>query len=85
MGVGPEGSGARHELDFPVFRYRALPGEVLPTEAEDAPRKAYRSAGIPTAWKTYPGDHSTTDRTAVGDTVSRLRDRFADKPVADSC
>lgn len=85
VGVGPAGSGARHEIGFPVLQYRGLLDEVIPTETEDATREAYCAAGIPTAWKTYPGEHLTTDRMAVGDTVSWLRDRFADKPVRDDC
>ena len=85
VGIGPEGSGARHEIGFPVLQYRGAADEVIPTETEDATRKAYCDAKIPTTWKIYPGEHLTTDRLAVDDTVTWLGDRFQNKPPKNDC
>ncbi|AEW92435.1 hypothetical protein SCATT_00640 [Streptantibioticus cattleyicolor NRRL 8057 = DSM 46488] len=85
VGVGPAGSGADHEVAFPVFQYRGLADEVIPTATEDATRQAYCRAGITTAWKTYPGDHLLTDKEAVNDAVGWFADRFAGKPAPDDC
>lgn len=83
--VGPAGSGARHELDFPTFQYRGIAEEVIPTEAEDSVREGYCEGGVPTTWKTYPGEHLLTDRLAVDDTVSWLGERFEGEEAPDDC
>ncbi|MGW8380999.1 lipase family protein [Streptomyces sp. ODS28] len=85
VGVGPKGSGAHHELDFPVFQYRGFADEVIPTKTEDATRAAYCKSGVPTKWKVYPGEHLTTDREAVDDVVKWLGERFTGKPATSDC
>ena len=83
--VGPASSQARHRVPFPVLQYRGLLDEVIPTSTEDATRAAYCAAGITTSWRTYPGDHLLTDNQAIGDVVSWLGDRFADRPARNDC
>lgn len=83
--IGRKGSGARYEIGFPVLQYRGIAEEVIPTETEDATRKAYCSAGITTQWKLYPGEHLTTDQLAVSDAVAWLGDRFAGRPELGNC
>ncbi|MGW7520370.1 lipase family protein [Streptomyces sp. NPDC054796] len=85
VGVGPAGSGAKHEIGFPVLQYRGLADEVIPTETEDATRAAYCQAKIPTTWKLYPGEHLLADNQAVNDVVAWLGDRFAGKTAPDDC
>jgi hypothetical protein len=40
---------------------------------------------VRTGWKIYAGDHLLTDNQAVGDVVSWLGDRFADRPARNDC
>lgn len=85
VAIGRKGSGATYEIDFPVLQYRGALEEVIPTETEDATRKAYCAAGVTTQWKTYPGDHLTTDQLAKDDAVKWLGERFEDKPEFGNC
>ncbi|MGW5860934.1 lipase family protein [Streptomyces sp. NPDC055239] len=85
VGIGRAGSGATYEIGFPVLQYRGSLEEVIPTETEDATRKAYCKANITTQWKTYPGEHLTTDQLAKDDTVKWLGDRFEGKPEFGNC
>ncbi|MFI0240230.1 lipase family protein [Streptomyces sp. NPDC016845] len=84
-GIGRKGSGARHEIKFPVLQYRGMLEEVIPTETEDATRRAYCAAGITTQWKLYPGDHLLTDQQAKDDVVKWLGDRFAGRLELGNC
>ncbi|MEU6065039.1 lipase family protein [Streptomyces sp. NPDC047082] len=85
MGIGPKGSGATYEVGFPVLQYRGLAEEVIPTSTQDATRKTYCQAKVTTQWKTYPGEHLSTDQLATDDTVKWLGDRFAGRPASDNC
>ncbi|WP_417851971.1 lipase family protein [Streptomyces monticola] len=85
VGIGPKGSGAKYEIGFPVMQYRGLFEEVIPIETEDATRKAYCSAKVTTQWKTYPGEHLTTDQLAKDDAVKWLGDRFEGRPEFGNC
>ncbi|MGW6020462.1 lipase family protein [Streptomyces sp. NPDC055099] len=85
VGIGRPGSGATHEIDFPVLQYRGALEEVVPIETEDATRTAYCKAKITTRWKVYPGEHLTTDQLAKDDTVKWLGDRFAGRPEFGNC
>ncbi|CBG68577.1 MULTISPECIES: lipase family protein [Streptomyces] len=83
--VGPASTTARYRIPFPVLQYRGLLDEVIPTSTEDATRAAYCSAGITTAWRTYPGDHLLTDNQAIGDVVNWFGDRFAGRTAQNDC
>ena len=86
VGIGPEASGAKYEIGFPVFQYRGWLEEIIPHETEDGTRQAYCAAGINTTWKnTYPTEHLTTDWGAAGDVTNFLGDRFEGKPVQGNC
>ncbi|KUJ41364.1 triacylglycerol lipase [Streptomyces albus subsp. albus] len=83
--IGPEGSGAAHEFDFPVLQYWGLLDEVIPTRTTSATRQAYCAAHVATRTRTYPGNHALADQQAVQDVVSWLGDRFAGKPESGDC
>ncbi|WP_344943001.1 lipase family protein [Actinomadura miaoliensis] len=84
--IGTPGSAATYKIGFPVFQYRGVLEEIIPTETEDATRAAYCKAGINTTWNQgYPGEHLTTDWLAAGDVTRFLGDRFEGKPVAGNC
>ncbi|MBE1530253.1 lipase family protein [Actinomadura algeriensis] len=84
--IGAAGSGARHEIGFPVFQYRGWLEEIIPHETEDATRQRYCAAGINTTWKyTYPTEHLSTDWGAAGDVTNFLDDRFEGKPAEGNC
>ncbi|GLW63784.1 lipase [Actinomadura rubrobrunea] len=84
--IGTPASNARYKIGFPVFQYRGLLEEIIPTETEDATRAAYCAAGITTTWKaTYVGEHLTTDWLAAGDVTRFLADRFEGKPATGNC
>mgnify|MGYP001209101845 CR=1 FL=1 len=84
--IGGPSSGAKYEIGFPVFQYRGLLEEIIPTETTDATRAAYCKAGITTQWNNlYPGEHLTTDWLAAGDVVKFLGDRFAGKAAKGNC
>lgn len=85
VGVGRARSGAAYEIGFPVLQYRGALEEVIPAETEDATRKAYCAAGVTTQWKTYPGEHLTTDQLAKDDAVRWLGDRFEGRPEFGNC
>ncbi|WP_338118034.1 lipase family protein [Streptomyces coryli] len=85
VGIGPAGSGATHRIAFPTFQYRGLLEEVIPIETEDATRQAYCKAGIPVKWKTYAGEHLTTDNMASGDAVAFFGSRFQGKQPENNC
>jgi triacylglycerol lipase len=82
LGVG---LGTAYKISFPVFQYRGLAEEVIPTSTEDATRAAYCSAGITTQWTMYPGDHLLTDGEAVSDVVTWFGARFAGTPTTGNC
>jgi len=82
LGVG---LGITYKISFPVFQYRGLAEEVIPTATEDATHHAYCAAGITTQWNTYPGDHILTDTEAIGDVMSWFAGRFAGLPAAGNC
>jgi hypothetical protein len=79
------GLGTTYKISFPVFQYRGLAEEVIPTATEDATHQAYCAAGITTQWNTYPGDHILTDTEAIGDVMSWFAGRFAGLPEAGNC
>ncbi|HEX2312882.1 MAG TPA: lipase family protein [Thermomonospora sp.] len=85
VGIGTPSSGARYRIGFPVFQYRGLLEEVIPHEAEEGTRQRYCDAGVTTQWKTYAGEHLTTDWLAAGDVTTFLGDRFAGKPATGNC
>ncbi|GAB7105798.1 lipase family protein [Streptomyces phaeofaciens JCM 4814] len=85
VGVGRPGSGARHEIGFPVLQYRGLLDEVIPAETARANRQAYCAAGIPTEWTAYAADHLLGDSLAVRDTVTWLTDRFEGRTATNDC
>ncbi|MFF4250221.1 lipase family protein [Streptomyces sp. NPDC001663] len=85
VGVGRSGSGARYEIGFPVLQYRGIFDEVIPAETGQGTRRAYCDAGIATQWKSYAGDHLLGDPQSIGDSVTWLADRFADKPMRGNC
>jgi triacylglycerol lipase len=82
LGVGLD---TTYKIGFPVFQYRGLAEEVIPTSTEDATHQAYCAADITTQWKTYPGEHLTTDNEAIGDVMSFFADRFSGKPATSNC
>jgi triacylglycerol lipase len=79
------GLGSTYRIRFPVFQYRGLAEEIIPTATEDATRQAYCAAGITTRWHLYPGDHALTDNEAVGDVIGWFRDRFAGRHATGNC
>jgi Secretory lipase len=79
------GLGTRYRIGFPVFQYRGLAEEIVPTATEDATHEAYCAAGVTTQWNTYPGDHALTDNEAIGDVINWLTARFAGQPTAGNC
>lgn len=85
VGIGPESSGARYEIDFPVLQYRGLLDEVIPAETGYGTRRAYCDAGIATRWKSYAGDHLLGDPQAIDDVVAWLGDRFAGRRMPVNC
>jgi triacylglycerol lipase len=82
LGVG---LGTTYPIGFPVFQYRGLAEEIVPTATEDATRAAYCAAGITTQWNLYPGDHALTDNEAIGDVITWFGDRFAGRPTTGNC
>lgn len=85
VGIGTGSSGAKYKIGFPVYQYRGALEEIIPHEAEDGTRERYCQAGIPTEWRTYAGEHLTTDWLAAGDVTDWLGDRFAGKPAENDC
>ena len=82
LGVG---LGTTYKIGFPIFQYRGLAEEVIPTATEDATHQAYCAAGIHTQWNTYPGDHILTDTEAISDVMNWFAVRFAGFPAAGNC
>ncbi|SEG74041.1 triacylglycerol lipase [Thermomonospora echinospora] len=85
VGIGTGSSGARYRIGFPVYQYRGALEEIIPHEAEDGTRERYCQAGITTQWRTYAGEHLTTDWLAAGDVTDWLGDRFTGKPATGNC
>lgn len=82
LGVG---LGSTYQISFPVFQYRGLAEEIVPTATEDATHQAYCAVGVTTQWNTYPGDHALTDNEAIGDVISWFAARFAGQPTTGNC
>ncbi|MBA9002640.1 lipase family protein [Thermomonospora cellulosilytica] len=85
VGIGPASSAARYKIGFPVYQYRGALEEIIPHEAEDGVFDRYCAAGITTEWRTYAGEHLTTDWLASGDVTRFLGDRFAGRPPVNDC
>jgi hypothetical protein len=79
------GLGTTYQISFPVFQYRGLAEEVIPTATENATRQAYCAAGITTQWNTYPGDHLLTDTEAISGVIRWFAARFAGTPTTGNC
>jgi Secretory lipase len=79
------GLGTTYQISFPVFQYRGLADEVIPASTEQATRAAYCTAGIPTQWNTYPGDHILADTEAISDVMNWFAARFAGLPATSNC
>lgn len=85
VNIGPRGSSATYQVGFPVFQYRGLAEEIIPTATEDATHQAYCAAHITTQWSEYPGDHLLTDNDAISDVVTWFGQRFAGIPTLGNC
>jgi hypothetical protein len=85
INVGLPGSGAKYQIGFPVFQYRAVADEVIPTQMEDAVHTEYCNSGIPTQWATYLGDHLTADNEAIPDVIKFFQARVAGDPPTVNC
>lgn len=85
VGVGVAPAGTAYRIGFPVLQYRGAFEEVIAISTEDATHQAYCAAGVPTAWKLYPGDHLLADNQAVDDVVGWLGERFAGHPETGDC
>lgn len=85
VNIGMPGSSAEYQIGFPIFQYRGLAEEVIPTATEDATHQAYCAAHITTQWAEYLGDHLLTDDQAITDVISWFGQRFAGLPTSGNC
>ncbi len=81
LGVGI----SAQSVPFPVYMYRGIIDEIIPTSTEDATHAAYCHAGVRVQWKVYWGDHILTLFEAVGDVTSYLTARFDAWPAPTNC
>ncbi|HKT03800.1 MAG TPA: lipase family protein [Rugosimonospora sp.] len=82
LGVDLRGA---NKVTFPVFMFRSIVDEAVPTQTEDDTRHEFCAAGLPVQTATYLGEHVIGDFMSQTDVISFLADRFAGKAPRNDC
>lgn len=72
-------------IPVPVYNYRGLIDEIIPTTVEDGVYANWCKDGTVIQANTYPGEHALSDFEAEGDVLTFISNRLAGKTPVNSC
>ena len=72
-------------IPVPVYMYRGVIDEIIPTTVEDATYANMCKTGTVIQSNTYPGEHLTTDFEAEGDVMTFIANRLSGATPVNDC